>query len=210
MPLTREQIGDINTCVANAIKDYLQKEDFIELLISRVSASIIQNVYQHFEDKMEQLQQDKQLLEEKIDRLEQYSRRNNVRLFGIQEMDNENVEEKVISIFKSKLNINIRAEDIDRMHRTGKKVANQHRPIIIKFISYRTKQLVLSNKKKFKGTGYGLQEDLTAKRLIYFKEVQRKVGRKNVWTRDGLIFIQKDNQRIIINNKSDLDKFLGV
>ena len=53
--------------------------------------------------------------------LEQYTRKNSVRLFGIKESDDEeSVEKKAIEVFKESLNLDVGENRIEIAHRAGK------------------------------------------------------------------------------------------
>ncbi|KAK9738108.1 hypothetical protein QE152_g10131 [Popillia japonica] len=87
--------------------------------------------------------------------MEQYSRRNIVRIFGVPEKENEIVEETVIGLCKEKLDIDIPPANIDRTHRLGSLQTrrNNKRAIILKFTNYNCKYNVLRNRYKLRGTG---------------------------------------------------------
>ena len=92
----------------------------------------------------------------KIDELEQYSRRNCLLINGIKKADppKENVSEEtsevstqentdiaVLLIFNEKLGVDVHIKDIDRTHRIGKqkqKNKDAPRPVIVKFSNYNT------------------------------------------------------------------------
>lgn len=207
MPLTREQIAEINMCVTNAIKNYLENEAFMEDVVKRVSVSIIDNMQKRLEEFIKPVIQENIILKERIDHLEQYSRRNNIRIFGMPEKQNENLEDSVIDIFEKKLNVHVPKEAIERIHRTGRHSEGKTRPVIIKFLSYKTRQQVLNNKKKFKGTNFIVYEDLTKTRLSILHKVQLKIGRRNTWTHDGSIFFRRDNSIHAIKSSEDYDKY---
>ena len=103
-------------------------------------------------------------LEVKVDSLEDYSRRNNVRIDGIEEPPNETSEilhVKVKKIFEEKLQL--KNVNIDTIHRLS---ANRSQPaaprtIITKLSNYRTRDDIMRNKSKLKGTGIYLNEDLS-------------------------------------------------
>ncbi|KAJ8880620.1 hypothetical protein PR048_017090 [Dryococelus australis] len=80
--------------------------------------------------------------EERIDELEQYSRRNCLLFHGFAEKPGENVTDAVLKIIKETLNINIEQSAIDCAHRIGKPiryvaqaVKEGRRSIIVKFVS---------------------------------------------------------------------------
>ena len=59
-------------------------------------------------------------LKKKIDRQEQYSRRNCVLIHGIEENRDENTDELVNELVNEKLIEEISLHDIDRSHRLGR------------------------------------------------------------------------------------------
>ena len=67
-------------------------------------------------------------LEKKIDRQEQYSRRNCILIHGIAENKEENTDQQAIDFINDNLDIKI---SIDRSHRIGG--CDKTKPIILKF-----------------------------------------------------------------------------
>lgn len=106
----------------------------------------------------------------RMDALEQYTRRNNLRLVGIPEDPNEKIDEIVIHTLNEKLKLNLTLHDVERSHRVGKRAERATRAIIIKFASYRTRANVFKEKRHLKGTGLTLREDLTKFRLDLFRK----------------------------------------
>lgn len=152
-----------------------------------------------------------------LDEAEQYNRRNNLRVFGVPESPTEDTDALVIEVFK-KCNVDVTLNDIQRSHRVGKKsnatidpnvttvtdVSNpssssnkiRPRPIIVKFVSYRKRAEIFSNKKKLKGQKESISEDLTASLLSTMKELKEKYGVKNVWSLDGrLHFVDEKHKK---------------
>ena len=150
---------------------------------------------------------------------EQYQRNYNVRIYGItDEKDESNVkcEEKLLKLFKEKLKIEVKSEDIDIAHRIGKFIEEQDdetppnpRTIICRFVHKKTKNLVLQNRRKLKKTQTDtscivIKEDLTK----YHQQLLAKcIDRyETAWARDGRIFI-KENENASpkeIKSMSDL------
>ena len=71
--------------------------------------------------------------------LEQYSRRNSVRIFGIPESQGEDTDQLVIKTVSDHLPCTISSADIDQSHRSGKPRADakKPRPILVKLTHYR-------------------------------------------------------------------------
>ena len=75
----------------------------------------------------------------KVDELEQYDRRNSLRLsLNTKEEDAENTDEIVMNVAK-KLGVDIECSDISRSHRVGRP-GSKPRPILVKFVSYRMRE----------------------------------------------------------------------
>ncbi|CAC5418115.1 unnamed protein product [Mytilus coruscus] len=163
-------------------------------------------------------------LEKKLEIQEQYSRRtslcfNNIpipvdRLSGgkiVHPVDTDNI---ILDICKNKLKLDIGIQDIGRSHVIGK-VKQGKSQVIVRFISYRTRQLVFSNKKALKGDPNGtfITENLTQFRTNLVKKLAAlKFNNKinTYWTMECRIFVKltaNSNKRIIndLQDISDLE-----
>ena len=79
----------------------------------------------------------------------------------------ENTDAAVINIMTNKLGLQVNDTDLDRSHRIGRKTqrSTKPRPIIVKFVSYKVRAEVFSNKRGLKKTGLGITENLTRKTI---------------------------------------------
>ena len=73
-----------------------------------------------------------------IDDLEQYTRKYNLEIHGIAESPDENVAEKIIKL-ANVVNVHITNNDIDICHRMSTRRTDFHKPIIVRFKSYKAK-----------------------------------------------------------------------
>lgn len=144
------------------------------------------------------------LIEKRIDINEQYSRLNNLRIYGIKESEEENVETLILSLFKNKMDVELLSGDIDKCYRLGEFKENNSRPILVRFVTFKARSEVYINKKKLKKTGFVIREDLTKYRLDLVKKAANKVESKNVWTMNGKVFIMYRKQKKIIECYEDL------
>ena len=135
-------------------------------------------------------------LENKIDRQEQYSRRNCILIHGIAENKEENTDQQAIDFINENLDIKIDEIDIDRSHRIGRydKTKKKPRPIIVKFVRYNVRGRVFREKRKLKGTGKTITESLTTKRIGQLNDAREKFGFHNVWSYDGKILYKINNE----------------
>ena len=112
----------------------------------------------------------------KLIELEDRSRRNNLRIDGIAEDQNESwheCEEKVLEVIKEKLEIQDPIE-IDRCHRMGKHKRNRPGTIIFKLNKFNDKQKILRNARNLKDTGifiYDFRDDTMELRKSLWEQV---------------------------------------
>jgi hypothetical protein len=132
----------------------------------------------------------------KVDDLEQYGRRHSIRIFGIPESDKEDTDLLALDVFNKKLNVPVTLADVNRSHRVGRRQPPQQgqakpkdRPIIVRLCSYRTRKMIFDAKRKLKGSGVTIREDLTAERLKILNAAADRHGHRNVWSSDGRIKI---------------------
>lgn len=184
-----------------------QQSVFLASLDERIVAltNIFHETVKSLRDELSEEKNKVAALEIKMDELEQYSRRNNLRIFGVKEEDREDTDKLLITLFENKLKIQVDVKDIDRCHRVGPKRAENSRPILVKFTSYRTRSQLFKCKKLLKKTGFVIKEDLTKKRHEILKAAGEKYGKHNVWSSDGVIMIAKEGgDKVAITKFSDV------
>jgi len=124
--------------------------------------------------------------------LEDRSRRNNLEIDGIKEMDKEtwdDCEERIKEVLKN----NLKMDGIE--HRLGRKDHNKQRPrtIIFKLSSWKQKQRILKNRNKLRHTGMFINEDFSdatneiRKQLTIDMKKNREDGKYSVLVYDRLI-----------------------
>ena len=148
----------------------------------------------------EQLKQAVNMNIQEIDNLEQYSRRENIRIHGVPEPQGKKDDgEEVVVELAEKLGVNIESYDIQRAHRLGRKRSPLAKPcpIIARFVKYKHRNDILFSKSKLKNCNNGkfnnafITEDLTplrSKLLNYVKndcdgKFQRWSPRGRPWPR---------------------------
>ncbi|CAN7949144.1 unnamed protein product, partial [Ixodes pacificus] len=113
-------------------------------------------------------------MDDRIDDLENRSRRNNIIVYDVPEAANETAEslqsQVVNGIFGEKLGVCITSTE--RLHRIGKRTAHRPRPVIVKLFNFSEKTLIFKNCRKLKGSSISVSED--------FSERVRGI-RKNLW-----------------------------
>lgn len=149
---------------------------------------------------------------ERHDDLEQYGRRQSLRLHtNIEEEKDEDTDALVLAA-TTEMGVDVQLCDISRSHRVGKKNPSKPRPIIFKLISYRKRRAIYQNRKRLGDDQY-ITEDLTARRshLLYRCRLLRRSGvLQYVWTADGRILVKEAHeyaQTIEVKRESDLSRF---
>ena len=137
---------------------------------------------------------------------EQYSRRCNIRIFGLPELENENCYEVVTEFCKTKLGCDLESCEIDRTHRVGRPRLGKQRAIIVKFCSYQSKIKVMKCKRNLKGTSIYVNENLTFFNKVLFNYVRSELKDLLVWSTDGKVLIKQHSGRIVrVKTKDDVD-----
>lgn len=166
-----EKISELITSVSyvsNTVNDL--KND-----IRKVKQDMQQQEYVKVE--LDAIKRQNKMLKEKINDMENYSRRDNMEITGIEEHKSESVRDICTDLFKNKLGL---SDDIEivRCHRVGKyenrdqrdnrdvnssrgQFRTVPRPILLRFKYYADKEKVLKKRAQLKGTGIYLNEDLS-------------------------------------------------
>ena len=122
----QQMIHAIVTSVAMAVgevmKSFLKKMPKPADTVSVDRSPVVQN-----------LQRNLLLMRYENDRLEQYSRRETIKVVGLKEEEGEDTEQKVLGIFTA-VGADITPADVSVVHRTGDR-KRKGRPILVRFVS---------------------------------------------------------------------------
>lgn len=195
--------GSITSNVKKVLNSEKLSDSIQTRLVEAVTKAVTDVLAQYFIDVQQFVSQRISELggrEDDLNEIQQYSRRNNLRVFGVPEPTQGVVEDTdtvLRDIFLNQLGVEVRPEEICRSHRisTGKHQSNgaiknsTPRPIIVKFVSYNTRRRVFAQKRKLKGQRIVIREDLTRKNIELLRRAEAAYGRENTWTSDGRIMI---------------------
>ena len=145
-------------------------------------------------------------LQTKVDKLESYSRRKNIRIDGLVELNNENYQQthqKVDKLLKEKLQLHdIKVEVAHRLPKSNLVPGSQPRTIIAKLTSTAEKDATMKNKHKLKGSGIYVNEDLsegvmkTRQEKLPELQAARNAGKIAYFRRDRLIVKERMPDRL--------------
>ncbi|CAH1277285.1 Hypp9540 [Branchiostoma lanceolatum] len=154
-----------------------------------------------------------------INALEQYTRRNSLRIRGIPEVDRKTGEmciHKVVNFCRIKLGLDLQPECIDRAHRVGRKEnATAQRVMLVKFVSWQDRDRVFRARSKLKGKRDDQDKpllilaDLTRENMRIFSAALSAKNRgriKDTWVNANcrIMIILTDNTRKNIDCVEDL------
>nr|CAI5870495.1 unnamed protein product [Callosobruchus analis] len=227
MVITREIREEIKHSVSTSITSLLKDDEFIVRIVQKVSDGVIKTVedrLSRLEEKVNRLTDNSTVIQDlkaevnalksendyllkKQDELDQAKRSNNLRFFQVAEKENENnLISDVTRLIESHLGIKLQDSEIVTCYRIGKRNANKSRGILVTFSNSRIKQLIYNAKKKLKGSGIVIKEDLTGTRFRLMEAAIEKTSVKSVWSYFGNIYVLKNGKRFVIRSDSDLQK----
>lgn len=114
-----------------------------------------------------------QTLEQRIEELENRSRRSNLIVYGLEETKDE-TSEKLERAVNNDIIVSIlelEPVQIERIHRLGRPAPNKIRPVIMKLFDSRQKAAILKNGFKLKDTDLSIGEDFSRKT----REIRKKL-----------------------------------
>lgn len=209
-PLTVEILAQL----MQAQSDYLLGE-FSKQLAERDKTIKAQSI------EMKSLHLENERLRDNLDDLQQYSRRNSIRIDGIPEEKKgdkesiETLETKVKQVFKDVMKVDLKVTDFCRMHRVGKPPkAGKPKQVILKFTNYGAKRRVMKARKTLREhaeAGGGpfrmyINDDLTKRRAWIARRAREAKDNeqiKETWVYDGRIYVQlaTDEIKVVTTDK---------
>lgn len=145
----------------------------------------------------------------RINDLEQYTRRNSVRIYGIDDQNNRETPaettSKIIQMFNNNLEIQVKEYDIDIAHRLGPFKSDANRPNICKFLSRTLRTEVIRARRKLKGTRIIIKDDLTLKNQKLLQEAAAVGNVQSAWSDNGrIIVLLETGKKVVVDLKMDL------
>lgn len=202
VPRTRSNRGqdDEESVVQRVIEKIFASQVFLTKLVDKISEEVTNRLI----NKVSQLEEKLQNMESVIENQEQYSRRSNIRIYGVPEVQSENPYKRVVEVCREHLGVDIEERDIDVCHRL--KTSNGATgTILVRFCRRYVRNLVFSNKKRLKGTKIVIREDLTKQRATVYRRACEKFSSRNVWTSDGRIICKVGNKLHKITSMAELE-----
>ena len=175
------------------------------------------------EKLLKQIEKNAEISDGKINDLEQYGRRNNLKINGLPESEGDETAEMTAEILTAKLNsviggLNLKKDDIDIAHRLGmKKTPKPHetvypRRVIVRFNSRCKRDAILRSRKLFKGTDIYVNEDLTKVNQLVLSCVRKKMKDEveTAWTKNGRIMYKNKTGAIVEVLYSEFQEWIDL
>ena len=180
------------------------------------------------------LRQDIGTLEARVEDLEQYSRRDAMRIYGIPEDTAGSTDDKVLSLCNDTLKMDppLSRDEIAVSHRTGKPSNPQHngdgatggqpddgapaaqkpRPILVKLVSRRTKARIMAHRRALRDVpAVYFTDDLTRNRarVAYLaRGLKRRQLIEDTWVYDSKVLVKDKYKRVHeLKSATDIERF---
>lgn len=195
-------LANIVEQIKGVVRDEISQS--VRNLIREEIDSCLKSTFKTLTQNIDELKKENEQLRADIDALEQYSRRELIRVSGVVETRGENTTTIVSDIVKS-IDPDLVDGDIIRSHRVGNPNRRSPHPrqIIVRLRDTATKRRILKASKHLKHSEnfarVNLNEDLTKRRntLAYrARQLKNKNYISQTWTVDGKIFIKMKNDSI--------------
>lgn len=153
-------------------------------------------------------------MNEELENVEAYLRRNNLEIFGIPEKKEEDLYE-VVCKMTTALNVQLKREDIDIVHRLPTRNQEINKPIVLKLVNRWKRQEILNEKKKKRlnlgDIGFNdkgmlfINEHLTPQAKALYKRARdmRNKGFMYAWVKEGKIFLRKNEHERVVHVKNN-------
>ncbi|CAG2216653.1 unnamed protein product [Mytilus edulis] len=203
IPMIAEKIMDqVKPKIIEIVDDRIQP--YIDTITQNKDALILQEAEMKKQsDEIKSLKSKLVKVESRIEEQEQYSRRTSLRFHNVPVPTDNNgavitpidTDDLVLRICNKKLKVKLNIFDIGRSHPIGE-MKDGKISIIVRFLSYRQRNMVFSNKKQLKNNPdkIFIAENLTKHRydlINRLNTLRTKDKIHSFWTHDGTILVKK-------------------
>lgn len=217
-----EELKSTLNFVTSELSEIKQKQDVQHADIVNVSkrVKVVEEICSDNQGQIEEMQV-------RLDQLEQYTRKDNVIIQGLksgsyaaaasdatedEDLSDEQLEANVLKFFETDLGVVLAPADINIMHYVPAKVGKN---ILVKFVTRKSKLLVLKNRSKLKGKQVYISEHLTRRnnQLFYQARMLAKQNRvSGAWVRNAKVFVRTNGdptvaKTYVITCSNDFQRF---
>ena len=200
------EMNKMNTRLEEVASKQINLESETEELRSALTLNEVE--IKSLKEENECLRRDIVTAHQKSNDNEQYNRLEGIRVHGVEETPNENCKEKICNILHEKLGLDIKPSDISKIHRLDQlhRREGKPRPIILRFVAHYHKRDCIVNRRKLKGTGIVISEDLTQLNYVVLNRAYKHECIESVWSTEGKLFAKlKQGPRIRLFAYKNID-----
>ena len=185
-PIVSLRKSDLSDLLDNKLSEYV--EPILKRLDSWEDAGILNSV-STTEARIAALEEENHRLREEVNSLQSFSRRNNIRIYGLKETKEEVCESVVLNILKD-ICPTFNDRTFERVHRLGSYGSN--RPMLCKIFHFKDKMFLLSKRSDLGKLGLKISDDFSKtvennrKPLISVLKEGHKLGLKPKLSGDKL------------------------
>jgi len=177
-----------------------QIRDMLKNVLSKVNSrmNVLEDKVKELEGKAKNIGESNRRLQIDLNRQIQYSKKDNLRIFGLEEKTDENCREEISNLVKTKLKVKILPADISTAHRLPKTQKQKHKSMIVRFKDRTQRREILKVRKLLKGTGISIGEDITRDNMTLIQDAEKSGRFESVWFHNGKVLAKniKDKKRV--------------
>lgn len=192
--------------IQTMVEKFLCSDVFLNKFVSIVAEKLdraISDRLKKLDDKVNSLQNELEIANNRITELEQQSKLKQLRIYGLKTSDNSSEDSKtVVNLINNKMGQILSNNDVVHVMR-GKRLKNGSIPLVVRFSSVEIRNEVYRHKSNLKGTKIVIKEELAPNRHKLYLAACRAYGISNVWTSYGQIWAKSaDGVRKVHDVKS--------
>ncbi|XP_062613848.1 uncharacterized protein LOC134275596 [Saccostrea cucullata] len=137
---------------------------------------------------------------------EQYSRKNNIKIYGVQETEGEDIIEVVKSVLKEKGDVEVNERDIVAVHRIPGTRGKAPKPILMKMVINDKKAHIMRKRSIVKEApgNIRLGDDVTKENSELIARLLDSEGVSSAWYFNGAVYAQVKKKRVKFDILDDI------
>ena len=229
--VTELLVERLETTLSPAIEDMIERklDKIIEKVLLKLNPIIEVTVKASIDAHQEKLLQQLSNLEAtntklriRLDHAETESRAVNLMIHGLVELDAQSTTkdmsdsetvQAVLNLCNTTLGLSISESEISTAFRLPRKGKEKFRPVLVKFVTLRTRKMVYGARSALKKTHIYINEHLTASNALIYAKTRRLVKEGKAmatWSTGGVIYLRLTDEQgtkpLRISDPNDLDK----
>ena len=196
--LLRINKNELEDIIARAIKTEMDK------LYNKISE--LEVLINAKDKKIAELEENLDDAVELINEQEQYSRKNSIRIYGLHVPPNTTAVATTVNFLADKLKIGLKEEDFCAVHTLRSGQAEGRRPVILaKLLRSSDKFRIIKERRKLKGAGITISEDLTRKNVTLLNRVKNSAVVEDAWFSNGSVWCKRGGRRFRVRLFQNID-----